>query len=140
MTPTIITDEMKSRLLDAAHEAMVRAYAPYSKFLVGAAVLTADGQMHLGCNVENVSYGLTICAERTAICNAVAASRVKPQEKIRIAAVAVVNSAEQPCSPCGACRQFIAEFASPETVIFYQGAQGITQMTMQQLLPDCFTF
>ena len=131
---------MKSRLLDAASEAMMHAYAPYSRFQVGAAVLTGDGEIHLGCNVENASYGLTLCAERSAVCNAISASKVKPQGKIKITALAVVNAAEQPCSPCGACRQFIAEFASDDTIIFYQGPTGITQMTMQQLLPDCFSF
>src|SRR4051794_369170 len=123
-----LNEELKSRLLDAASEAMVHAYAPYSKFMVGAAVLLADGAIFSGCNVENASYGLTICAERSAICNAVIASTAKPQGKIKIHAVAVVNAAEQPCSPCGACRQFIAEFASPQTVIFYHGPKGVTQM------------
>src|SRR5258708_5831887 len=115
-----MNDQMKARLLAAASQAMTHAYAPYSTFYVGAAVLLSDGSIFTGCNVENVSYGLTIGAGRVAICSAGAASNVEPRGKIKITAVAVVNAADQPCSPCGACRQFIAEFASADTAIFYQ--------------------
>jgi cytidine deaminase len=126
----------KKKLLTAARHAQRRAYAPYSKFYVGAAVLTRDGQIFTGCNVENASYGLTICAERNAIFQAVSAT--EGRGKLAIAAVAVVNRAMSPCSPCGACRQVMAEFAKPDTLVLYQGEDGVTEMTMRELLPDCF--
>lgn len=136
-------------LLRAAHEAANHAYAPYSRFTVGAAVLLEDGRVFLGCNVENVSYGLTNCAERTAIFSAVAASPAlkdskvtgtKPVPPIRLRAVAVVNGTGKECSPCGACRQVMAEFSDGDTVVLYQYAGGTKRMTMRELLPDGFEF
>ena len=127
----------RDELIAAAREAQKHAYAPYSKFYVGAAILTADGKTFTGCNVENASYGLTICAERNAIFAAIAASNVKPQGKIKLQAVAVTNAQNVPCSPCGACRQVIAEFGR-DAVIYYQGENGIKEATIAQLLPDGF--
>src|SRR5206468_6747666 len=113
-----VSQEHRERLLDSARLAMQYAYAPYSNFRVGAALLTADGKIFSGCNVENASYGLTICAERNAIFAAVAASNVVPQGKIAIKAIAAVNAQNVPCSPCGACRQVIAEFGK-DIVVYY---------------------
>ena len=112
---------------------MKRAYAPYSNFQVGAAILLKDGRIFSGCNVENASYGLTICAERNAIFAAVAASSKKPE----IVTVVVVNRRGAPCSPCGACRQVIAEFG-PEAVVWYSGAKGMISRPMRELLVDGF--
>jgi cytidine deaminase len=126
----------EAALLRAAHDAAKHAYAPYSRFAVGAAVLLDDGRVFLGCNVENVSYGLTNCAERTAIFSAVAASTAKPH----LRAVAVVNGSGNPCSPCGACRQVMAEFSTAETIVIYRYAGGVKRMTMRELLPDGFEF
>src|SRR5271170_2737113 len=123
----------RRKLLGRAHAAMKNAYAPYSKFKVGAAVLLKDGRVFTGCNVENASYGLTICAERNAIFAAVAASKKKP----KIVAVAVVNLKGVPCSPCGACRQVIAEFGR-KAVVWYLGPKGIVNRTMRELLVDGF--
>jgi len=109
--------EVRKRLLAAARRAMKNAYAPYSKFKVGAALLTTSGKLFLGCNIENASYGMTNCAERTAIFSAVA--QLGPKTKIR--AIAVVNNQNVPCSPCGACRQVIFQFG-PEAVVFFRGA------------------
>jgi len=109
------------------------AYAPYSKFQVGAAVLIRDGRIFTGCNVENASYGLTICAERNAIFAAVAASAGKPA----IVAVAVVNRRGVPCSPCGACRQVIAEFG-PDAMVWYLGPGGVVNRSLRELLVDGF--
>lgn len=124
----------EKRLLELAHQAAERAYAPYSRFQVGAAILLADGRVFTGCNVENASYGLTNCAERTAIFTAVAAGPGKPE----IVAVAVVNASDAHCPPCGACRQVLGEFARPETAVVYQGAAGLSRTTMGEFLPDCF--
>jgi cytidine deaminase len=131
----MIPSQEKSRLLQLAREAQGNAYAPYSNFQVGAAVLLENGEVHTGCNVENASYGLTNCAERTAIFSAVAKLG---GDKVKIVAVAVVNSHDAPCSPCGACRQVIAEFG-PEAILWYQGRDGIIESTMERLLPDCFS-
>lgn len=126
--------DQKDQLLKLAQEAQQNAYAPYSKFRVGAAVLLENGDIFTGCNVENASYGLTNCAERSAIFAAV--SKLGGNN-VKIRAVAVVNDHGVPCSPCGACRQVIAEFG-PEAILWYQGRSGIQESTMEQLLPDCF--
>src|SRR4029077_3842220 len=98
----VVADRL-DELVRAAHDARTRAYAPYSRFTVGAAVL-AGGEIYSGCNVENASYGLSICAER------VAATTAGAGGERRIDAVAVVGSAARPTPPCGACRQFLNEF------------------------------
>lgn len=126
----------KERLLALARAAQKNAYAPYSKFRVGAAVLLENGDVFTGCNVENASYGLTNCAERSAIFAAV--SKLGG-DKVKIRAIAVVNERDVPCSPCGACRQVIAEFG-PAAILWYQGRNGIQESSMERLLPDCFRF
>ncbi|HEY3861070.1 MAG TPA: cytidine deaminase [Verrucomicrobiae bacterium] len=125
---------VRRKLFSAARAAMKHAYAPYSNFHVGAAILLGDGRIFSGCNVENASYGLTICAERNAVFTAVAASARKPE----IMAVAVVNRRGMPCSPCGACRQVLAEFG-PRAAVWYSGAGGVIQRSMQELLVDGFS-
>lgn len=124
----------ESALLARAESAAKHAYAPYSRFTVGAAVLLDDGRIFEGCNVENISYGLTNCAERTAIFSAVAASSAKP----KLRAVAVVNGTGKECSPCGACRQVMAEFSDAATVVIYRHSGGAKRVTMRELLPDGF--
>jgi len=129
-----VTPEQRDKLLRAAREVMQRAYAPYSKFGVGAAALTESGNVYTGCNVENASYGLTICAERNAIFAAVAAEG--DQTKLR--AIAVVNAAGVACSPCGACRQVIFEFG-PNALVMFQGSKGVESARASELLPAGFT-
>ena len=132
--PTIkVPAAMREKLLRSAREAMKNAYAPFSKFRVGAAILTSKGQIFLGCNVENSSYGMTNCAERTAIFSAVA----KHGPELEIYAVAVANDHGVPCSPCGACRQVIYEFG-PRAIVFYQGEKGPKQSLITELLPEGF--
>lgn len=114
---------------------LARSYAPYSQFHVGCAVLTKAGNIYTGCNVENASYGLTICAERAAITSAVAAEG--PEMKLR--AVVVLNSQASPCSPCGACRQVIYEFG-PKALVVYQANGKLAEATAEQLLPAGFHF
>ncbi|MFY9676432.1 MAG: cytidine deaminase [Terriglobales bacterium] len=133
MAKTKLTAGTRARLERAARAAMKNAYAPFSKFKVGAAILTSRGEIFAGCNVENSSYGLTNCAERTAIFSAVAASG----PGLEILAVAVTNAQGVPCSPCGACRQVIYEFG-PEAVVFYQGAESDTSSLITELLPEGF--
>lgn len=123
---------MKEKLIQEAIEARKTAYVPYSKFQVGAALLMG-GQVYRGCNVENASYGLTNCAERTAIFKAVSEGHRK------IEAIAVVADTEGPVSPCGACRQVMAEFCDSDTKIYLTNLQGNTEeWTMAQLLPGAF--
>ena len=132
---TALSAQQRQQLIEAARAMLDRAYAPYSKFHVGAAILTEAGNMYTGCNVENASYGVTNCAERTAIFTAVAAEG--PTMKLR--AVVVLNSATMPCSPCGACRQVIYEFG-PNAIVIYQGKGTLAEATAEQLLPAGFHF
>lgn len=123
-------------LLAEADAAAELAYCPYSKFHVGAALLTESGEVFRGCNVENVSYGLTNCAERTAVYAAVAAGHR------RFKAIAIVQGAsqagsDQPCWPCGACRQVLAEFNLDMDVIFREG-DGHRVTPLRELLPHSF--
>jgi len=125
--------EFRDRLLEAARAAMKNAYAPYSHFRVGAALVTNSGDIFSGCNVENASYGMTNCAERTAIFSAIA--QVGPKMEIR--AIAIVNDHDAPCSPCGACRQVIYEFGPKATVVFL-GKKGWKKLPITDLLPEGF--
>lgn len=114
-------------LVNAAWMAREQAYAPYSHFAVGAALLAADGRIFVGCNVENLSYGLTNCAERVAIGTAVAAGARE------FLAVAVVAETGAPISPCGACRQVLAEFGVPRVMLANRA--GRLEFTLEELLP-----
>ncbi len=119
-------------LLHSAREAQKMAYSPYSKFSVGAALLVDSGEVFRGCNVENISFGLTICAERTAVFSALQAGQQK------FVAIAIVTNASRPSAPCGACRQVLAEFA-PNLIIFSQGKDvEIAQWSLAFLLPEAF--
>ena len=129
-----LSDNKKSRLLQAARNAAKQAYAPYSNFCVGAAILTEKGSIFSGCNVENASYSLTVCAERVAIFSAVAQ---EGGEKMKIRAIAVVDENGSACPPCGACRQVILELG-PEAVVIFQGKKGFEEMRASELLPEGF--
>jgi cytidine deaminase len=131
---TPLSEEQKLQLAQAAQAVAANAYAPYSRFPVGAAVLTEAGQIFVGCNVENASYGLTICAERAAIFAAIAQEGGK---NCRIRAIAVVHPKPLPLSPCGACRQVIAEFG-PEAEVIFRTAEGLINRSISELLPHGF--
>ena len=127
--------ETQDKLIKLARSAQEKAYAPYSKFSVGAALVAQDGSLYMVCNVENISYGLSCCAERNAIFKMV--SEKGPHQKIK--AIAVSTKADIPCTPCGACRQVIQEFSTPETVVFCKGKDGYVSYAMKDLLPGAFT-
>jgi cytidine deaminase len=118
-------------LVSAARAAQQQAYAPYSRFRVGAALEADDGRIFVGCNVENASYGLTICAERAAVCAAVAAGARRLRRGV------VVTDADPPAAPCGACRQVLYEFG-PDMAILGVGPGATVSWTMGQLLPAAF--
>ena len=120
------------KLMDCAIKARKNAYSPYSHFAVGAALLCEDGTLYEGCNIENVSYGLTNCAERTAIFKAVSEGHIK------FKALAVVADTEGPCAPCGACRQVMAEFKIP-LIIMGNLMGNIKIVTIEELLPFSFS-
>jgi cytidine deaminase len=132
-----LTPQRIHAMREQAASAARNAYAPYSKFYVGAAVLLENGHVVTGCNVENASYRLTSCAEQTAIARAV----IEHGAHIRIVAVAVANAdATVACQPCGACRQTIAEFAEGSCRIFYPGDNGeASECTLADLLPLSFS-
>jgi cytidine deaminase len=133
MSAKSLTDDERQLLLKAARMTIPRAYSPYSGIKVAAAALTAKEKIYPGVNVENESYGLTVCAERAAIFNAV--SHEGP--KMRLVALAVVSDREGSFPPCGACRQVIAEFG-PEAVIIFQGPEGLQEIPLAELLPASF--
>jgi cytidine deaminase len=131
----MISIDLKEKLIRLAKEAQEKAYVPYSKFPVGAALLTEDGDIFTGCNVENISYGLSNCGERTAIFKMI--SEKGPQTKIK--AIACTTKADIACSPCGACRQVIQEFSSPDAVVIYKGENDYVAVSVAQILPGAFT-
>jgi len=118
-------------LLSAARDVRSRAFAPYSSFKVGAAVMGASGRIYVGCNVENATYGATICAERAAICSMVASG------ESQLLAVVVYTEAEPAATPCGICRQVIAEFAEDAPIVV-ANASGQTVYSIARLLPERF--
>jgi cytidine deaminase len=126
----MLPEALKANLLQSARQALENAYAPYSHYRVGAALLTQRGEIFTGCNVENASYGLSLCAERAAVAAAVAAEG----PEMRLRALAVVNDPEVPGAPCGACRQVILEFG-PEATIIFPGQDGFREMPLAALLP-----
>lgn len=124
-------------LLDAAREARKNAYAPYSGFLVGAALAARDGRVFVGCNVENASFGGTLCAERVSLGAAVASGARD------FCAIAIVGGAEgadptEPCFPCGICRQVLAELCDGEMPVYLEGARGVQTYLLRDLLPHAF--
>jgi cytidine deaminase len=121
-------------LLEFARQAALHSYSPYSHFKVGAALKLTNGEIVTGANVENVSYGLTLCAERSAVVRAVA--QFGPE--IRIEAVAVANLNDGASPPCGACRQVLAEFILPDAPVIFTAADGLRTMPFSELLPLAF--
>jgi len=121
------------KLIGAAAASREKAYAPYSNFRVGAAILTKEGRYYTGCNIENASYGLTCCAERVALFKAVSNSERSFE------AIAVTAGTDEYCSPCGACRQALAEFGTDIKVYMVNGSGNYQVRTVAELLPESFT-
>ena len=121
-------------LIQEAKSAREMAYTPYSKFKVGAALLTKDGKIYKGCNIENAAYSMTNCAERTAIFKAFS------EGDVEYAAIAVVADTTRPVPPCGACRQVISELCPKDMKVILTNLQGDQQeLTVEELLPGAFT-
>ncbi len=125
-------NKQEKLLLKKAKEASLKAYAPYSKHQVGAAILTNDNSIYSGCNIENSSYSVSICAERVAAAQAIS----KGEKKFTLIAIYVNSTKMFP--PCGVCRQFLAEF-SPDLKVIYANAKEIRLSTIRDLLPDAFS-
>jgi cytidine deaminase len=131
--PQSVPDRRRIReLIVLAKKASAKAYCRYSNFRVGAAVLTTSGEVYTGCNVENASYGLTICAERNAVFHTVA------EGKRKIAAVVIYTPTEAPSAPCGACRQVINEFGPDALVVCACDGTEVLTKKLSELLPDAF--
>ena len=120
------------KLISEAEKARKMAYTPYSKFKVGAAVLSVDGKIFNGCNIENASFGLSVCAERVAIFKAISEGSTKFE------AIAVIGDTDKPCSPCGACRQVISEFGEDIPLIMTNLKGDIKIKKIGELLPEAF--
>ena len=126
-------DDMKHRLINAARKVRDNAYAPYSGFKVGAAIVAEDGRIFVGCNVENASYGLTICAERNAIASLVASGNRIP------VSIAIVAKEGVICPPCGACRQALSEFNPELEIIMESQGNGFKVYKLSEILPLSFS-
>ncbi|MFJ7679300.1 cytidine deaminase [Peribacillus sp. NPDC097264] len=123
-----------NELIEEAKKAREKAYVPYSKFKVGAALLTADGKVYHGCNIENAAYSMCNCAERTALFSAYA------HNDKQFSKLAVVADTDRPVSPCGACRQVISELCEPDMMVVLTNLNGDTkELTVQELLPGAFS-
>ena len=129
---TDVSASTVTRLLAAAKAAAARAYCPYSKFRVGAAVLSGGGNIYAGCNIENASYGLTVCAERNAIYEMVGKG-----EQV-VDAVVIYTPTQVPAAPCGACRQVLYEFGRRADIISICDGPTRLESTLEALLPDAF--
>lgn len=128
------TNITQLRLLDAANQLLDKAYAPYSHFRVGASLVTPNGRIFSGCNVENASFGLTVCAERNAVFQMVAGGERE------ISSILIASESDMWIPPCGACLQVLAEFSKPETKIWLANRAGnIQEFTFSHLMPQIFT-
>ena len=130
-----LNQELREQLIQAAREVSGSAYCPYSEYYVGAALLGVDGKIHTGCNVENASLGLSICAERVAVFKAVSSGCRK------FSALALAGGTDEMATPCGACRQVLSEFCSEEMPVFFSDLTDgeIKEATVGELLPLVFT-
>ncbi len=134
MTDSVPSNSQLASMIECAREVAQQAYVPASNFRVGASLLASDGRVFTGCNVENASYGLTVCAERNAVFHAVA------QGAREFTAVVIYTELEEPASPCGACRQVLAEFGRDMLVVLVGDGDAVVHTDMSALLPNPFVF
>jgi cytidine deaminase len=127
-----MTRDIEKELTHQAKQASQNAYAPYSKFSVGCAVLTRDLQIFTGCNVENISFGLTICAERSAVFSAV--NECGPD--VKIDKIVIYTPTEHPITPCGACRQVLHEFSNDLQILCICNSERKKALKLEEILPD----
>ena len=132
-----MANEEIRELLDAAHAARARAYAPYSGFSVGAALLGRNGKIYTGCNIENASYGGTVCAERVAL-GAAVADGVREFWAIAIVGGRTDEETREPCLPCGICRQVLSEFCPGHFPVYLEDTAGVVSYRLDELLPHSF--
>jgi len=132
----MISDSLSQELINRARQVRENSYSPYSEFKVGAAILTDKGNIYCGCNVENASFGGSICAERGAAMTAVAAEGAG-----RFLAIAIASGSDEPAPPCGICRQFLSEFTSPDAPVYLVSAKSgvVRDYTFGDLMPLTFT-
>lgn len=124
----------EKQLFEVAQEAMKNAYAPYSHYTVGAAIICDDGQIYSGVNIENASYGLTNCAERTAIFKAISEGHQ------HVSRIVIINGTKELSKPCGACRQVMSEFMGPEDIVYLANCQNdFKEFTFKEILPLAFS-
>jgi len=135
MKTKALTKQNILELREQAIKASNQAYAPYSGINVGAALLASDGNVYLGCNIENASYGLTICAERSAVSAAMQAISIKRDQMVR--AIYIVNNKVPEIPPCGACRQVLFEFGKGG-IVYFDGKKGMKKMLIDKILPEAF--
>ncbi len=133
-----MTKEQVERLLETAEAARLHAYAPYSGFLVGAALQSSDGRVYAGCNVENASFGGTVCAERVSL-GAAIAEGVRSFLAIAVVGGRAGETAEETCFPCGICLQALAEFCDGDFPVYLRGKAGVCTYTLRELLPHSFS-
>lgn len=126
-------EKIYQELMSEAKKVSENAYAKYSNFPVGACALYESGKKYIGCNVENASYGLAICAERNAVSNAISQG-----EKTKIKAIAIYSPKQKKCTPCGACRQWLSEFADDSAKIILEGDNELIILTMAEIFPHSF--
>lgn len=133
----MLTHETKTDLIKKAEHARHNSYAPYSHFSVGAALLCKNGNLYTGVNIENSSFGATLCAERSAFASAISAGE---REFLAVAVVGGIQNieADKPCPPCGICRQFMSELCGEDFLILLSDGDGITEYTLAQMLPHSF--
>ncbi len=134
MTDSVPSNSQLASMIERAREVAQQAYVPASNFRVGASLLASDGRVFTGCNVENASYGLTVCAERNAVFHAVA------EGAREFTAVVIYTELEEPASPCGACRQVLAEFGRDMKVVLVGDGDAVVHTDMLALLPNPFVF
>ena len=132
-----LDDAKKILLVNKALEVRENAYSPYSSFCVGAALLCSDGKIFTGANIENGSFGATICAERSAFCSAVSAGK-REFDAIAIVGAARGEKIKGICAPCGICRQFMSEFCSADMPVLLYNGQAVVEKTLGELLPEAF--